>query len=98
MEAKIQFLKYMSQWPTFGSAFFEVKQTSNHVMPPRVLLTINQNGVSVYDHINKHQIVNYPFNSIVNWTAGKTFPVKIKIINLFKIENLKSLVLNLKQS
>lgn len=46
-EAKEQFLKKIYQMPTFGSAFFEVKQTSDPSYPEMVVIGINRNGVSV---------------------------------------------------
>lgn len=45
--AKEQFLKKIYQLPTFGTAFFEVKQTSDPAFPEMVLVGINKNGVSV---------------------------------------------------
>lgn len=46
-EAKEQFLKRIYQLPTFGTAFFEVKQTSDPSYPEMVVIGINRNGVSV---------------------------------------------------
>lgn len=46
-EAKEQFLKKIYQLPTFGTAFFEVKQTSDPSYPELVVIGINRNGVSV---------------------------------------------------
>lgn len=46
-EAKEMFLKRIYQLPTFGTAFFEVKQTSDPSYPELVVVGINKNGVSI---------------------------------------------------
>lgn len=46
-DAKEKFLKKIYQLPTFGTAFFEVKQTSDPSYPEMVVVGINRNGVSV---------------------------------------------------
>lgn len=45
--AKITFLKIIYRWPTFGSAFFEVKQTTEPNYPEMLLIAINKHGVSL---------------------------------------------------
>ena len=46
-EAKVAFLKIIYRWPTFGSAFFEVKQTTDPNYPELLLVAINKQGVSL---------------------------------------------------
>lgn len=46
-EAKITFLKIIYRWPTFGSAFFEVKQTTEPNYPELLLIAINKHGISL---------------------------------------------------
>lgn len=46
-DAKELFLRKIYQFPTFGTAFFEVKQTSDPSYPEMVIIGINKNGVSV---------------------------------------------------
>lgn len=46
-DAKITFLKVIYRWPTFGSAFFEVKQTTDPNYPEMLLIAINKHGVSL---------------------------------------------------
>lgn len=46
-DAKITFLKVVYRWPTFGSAFFEVKQTTEPNYPEMLLIAINKHGVSL---------------------------------------------------
>uniref|UniRef100_A0A3P9BU66 Myosin VIIBb n=1 Tax=Maylandia zebra TaxID=106582 RepID=A0A3P9BU66_9CICH len=48
-EAKIDFLKIISSWPTFGCAFFEVKQTCESSYPAILLIGINKQGVRLVD-------------------------------------------------
>ncbi|XP_026518500.1 unconventional myosin-VIIa-like, partial [Terrapene carolina triunguis] len=48
-EAKLAFLKIVFKWPTFGSAFFEVKQTTEPNYPEILLIAINKHGVSLID-------------------------------------------------
>uniref|UniRef100_A0A672Z2N9 Myosin VIIAb n=1 Tax=Sphaeramia orbicularis TaxID=375764 RepID=A0A672Z2N9_9TELE len=48
-EAKLSFLKIIYKWPTFGSAFFEVKQTTDPNYPETLLIAINKHGVSLID-------------------------------------------------
>lgn len=45
--AKLEFLEAIYQWPTFGSTFFEVKQTSEPTYPEVVLIAINKKGLNV---------------------------------------------------
>jgi myosin-7 len=35
------------RWPTFGSAFFEVKQTTEPNYPENLLIAINKHGVGL---------------------------------------------------
>lgn len=46
-DAKVAFLKVVYRWPTFGSAFFEVKQTTEPNYPEMLLIAINKHGVSL---------------------------------------------------
>ena len=46
-DAKIAFLKVIYRWATFGSAFFEVKQTTDPNYPELLLVAINKQGVSL---------------------------------------------------
>ena len=52
-DAKIAFLKLIYQWPTFGSAFFEVKQTTDPNYSDHLLIAINKQGVSLIDPATK---------------------------------------------
>uniref|UniRef100_A0A8C5PFG3 Myosin VIIB n=1 Tax=Leptobrachium leishanense TaxID=445787 RepID=A0A8C5PFG3_9ANUR len=72
-EAKVAFLKHISRWPTFGSAFFEVKQSSDSSLPEIVLIAINKHGVSLYHPKTKELLVNHPFNKIARWNSGNTY-------------------------
>uniref|UniRef100_A0A8C4V796 Myosin VIIB n=1 Tax=Falco tinnunculus TaxID=100819 RepID=A0A8C4V796_FALTI len=72
-EAKIAFLKMIYRWPTFGSAFFEVKQTSEPNFPEIVLIAINKQGVSLIHQKTKDILTVYPFNKISNWSSGSTY-------------------------
>jgi myosin-7 len=55
-DAKINFLKIIYRWPTFGSAFFEVKQTTEPNFPEQLLIAINKSGVCL---IHPQTKVNY---------------------------------------
>ncbi|CAG4968712.1 unnamed protein product [Colias eurytheme] len=72
-EAKEQFLKKIYQLPTFGTAFFEVKQTSDPTYPEMVVIGINKQGVSVIHPQTRDVLVTYPFSQLSNWSSGNTF-------------------------
>jgi len=72
-DAKINFLKIVYQWPTFGSAFFEVKQTTETNYPEVLLIAINKHGVNLIDPTSKEILVTYPFTKISNWSSGNTY-------------------------
>jgi myosin-7 len=46
-EAKVAFLQYIHTWPTFGSAFFDVKQTNDSSYPEVITVAINKRGVII---------------------------------------------------
>ena len=87
-EAKIAFLKVIYRWPTFGSAFFEVKQTTDPNYPELLLIAINKQGVSLIhpqtkvtfnlkdlstDTMFQDVLVTHPFTRISNWSSGNTY-------------------------
>ncbi|XP_068620960.1 myosin-VIIa-like isoform X2 [Battus philenor] len=72
-EAKEQFLKKIYKLPTFGTAFFEVKQTSDPTYPEMVVIGINRNGVSVIHPQSRDVLVTHPFSQLSNWSSGNTF-------------------------
>ncbi|CAF4375970.1 unnamed protein product, partial [Adineta steineri] len=60
-DAKIKFLKIIYQWSTFGSAFFEVKQTSDPTFPEQLLIAINKHGVNLIHPKSKDLLITYSF-------------------------------------
>ncbi|CAG0892124.1 unnamed protein product [Darwinula stevensoni] len=72
-DAKINFLKVIYRWPTFGSAFFEVKQSTEPSYPEHLLVAINKHGVSLIHPQTKELLVTHPFTRISNWSSGNTF-------------------------
>ncbi|XP_004589432.2 unconventional myosin-VIIb [Ochotona princeps] len=72
-EAKVAFLKWISRWPTFGSAFFEVKQTSEPSYPDIILIAINRRGILLIHPKTKELLTTYPFNKISSWSSGSTY-------------------------
>ncbi|XP_008207626.1 myosin-VIIa [Nasonia vitripennis] len=72
-EAKQRFLRRVYQWPTFGSSFFEICQTTDTKLPEQLVLAINKNGVSIIDPRNKEILSMHSFSDISNWSSGDNY-------------------------
>ncbi|KAK5645798.1 hypothetical protein RI129_004262 [Pyrocoelia pectoralis] len=72
-DAKSKFLEMIFQWPTFGSTFFEVKQTVDQTYPEIVIVAINKNGVSIMHPHTKDILVTHDFSELSNWSSGNTY-------------------------
>ncbi|XP_055364625.1 unconventional myosin-VIIa isoform X2 [Betta splendens] len=72
-ETKVAFLKAVSRWPTFGCAFFEVKQTSEPNFPDIVRIAISKQGLTIIHPKTKDVLANHPFNRIASWCSGSTY-------------------------
>jgi len=72
-DAKIKFLEIIYQWPTFGSAFFEVKQSTEPNYPDILLIAINKNGVNLIHPQTKEILICHQFTKISNWSSGNTY-------------------------
>ncbi|XP_071454099.1 myosin-VIIa-like [Hetaerina americana] len=72
-DAKIATLNVISKWPTFGSAFFEVKQSSEPRFPEMAIVAINRSGVSIIHPQTKDILDTHPFTRISNWSSGNTY-------------------------
>ncbi|XP_071399121.1 unconventional myosin-VIIb-like [Centroberyx affinis] len=82
-EAKVAFLRTISGWPTFGCAFFEVKQTSESSYPSTVRIAISKQGVSLINPKTKELLVMHPFSRISNWYSSSS-SFQMTIGNLVK--------------
>uniref|UniRef100_A0A8C9R3J4 Si:ch73-194h10.2 n=1 Tax=Scleropages formosus TaxID=113540 RepID=A0A8C9R3J4_SCLFO len=82
-DAKVAFLKIIHRWPTFGCAFFEVKQTSEPNFPDIVRIAISKQGVTIIHPKTKDVLATHPFNRIANWCSGSTY-FHMTIGNLIK--------------
>ena len=45
----MSFLQEMSKLDTFGSAFFEVRQTTDRALPQKILVAITKGGIIIID-------------------------------------------------
>lgn len=58
VDAKIEFLKHLQEYPTFGSTFFIVKQTTDNDYPDIILIAINRHGFHIIDPDKKVYLKN----------------------------------------
>nr|XP_015216577.1 PREDICTED: unconventional myosin-VIIb [Lepisosteus oculatus] len=82
-DTKVAILKIIHRWPTFGCAFFEVKQTSEPAFPDIIMIAISKQGVTLIHPKSKDVLASYPFNKIANWCSGSTY-FHMTIGNLIK--------------
>lgn len=77
-EAKVAFLSIIFSWPTFGCAFFEVKQTCESSYPNAVWIAISKQGVTLIDPKTKEVLVMHPFSRIKEYhSKGDVFQMTI---------------------
>ncbi|KAM6918322.1 unconventional myosin-VIIb-like [Xenentodon cancila] len=80
-EAKIAFLKAISSWPTFGCAFFLVKQMCEPSYPNQVLIAISKQGVNLIDPRTKELLVMHSFSRITDYySKGNVFQMTIRTL------------------
>ncbi|RXN19441.1 unconventional myosin-VIIb [Labeo rohita] len=72
-QAMIGFLKIVYKWPTFGCAFFDVKQTSEPNFPDIVRIAISKQGISIIHPKTKDTLAVHPYNKIASWCSGSTY-------------------------
>lgn len=72
-ESKLQYLQHIYQWPTFGSAFFEVKQSTESSFPELMIIAINKHGVSAIHPQTKEILAMWSFTELSNWSSGNTY-------------------------
>jgi len=72
-DAKLAFLKVIQKWPTFGSAFFDVKQTFDQMLPTNIIIAINKLGVSLIDPGSKEILITHNFAKISDWDCGDNY-------------------------
>ncbi|KAF5898435.1 unconventional myosin-VIIa isoform X2, partial [Clarias magur] len=72
-DAKVGFLKIIFKWPTFGCAFFDVKQTSEPNFPDIVRLAISKQGVTIINPKTKDVLAKHLLNTIASWCSGSTY-------------------------
>ena len=72
-EGKVAFLKVLQRLPTFGSAFFEVRQTTEPKFPENLLIAINKHGVNLIDPEDKTLLATYLFTEISDWSSDGTY-------------------------
>ncbi|OAF67544.1 hypothetical protein A3Q56_04728, partial [Intoshia linei] len=72
-DAKHCFLRILYDLPTFGSSFFEVKQTTDPSIDTNIIIAINKKGVFLINAETKKIQINYDFNKISNWSSGNTY-------------------------
>ncbi|XP_057671586.1 myosin-VIIa-like isoform X1 [Diorhabda carinulata] len=72
-QAKTEFLKITYKWPTFGSAFFEVKQTSDPSYPDVIIIAINRKGVNIIHPLTKDILATHEYSELSNWSSGNAY-------------------------
>lgn len=79
-DAKITFLKIVYRWPTFGSAFFEVKQSTEPNYPELLLIAINKHGVSLIHPQTKVSKRIYSYSEVM---YNKIFTTNIYVCRTY---------------
>ncbi|XP_023014143.2 myosin-VIIa [Leptinotarsa decemlineata] len=72
-QSKTQFLKTTFKWPTFGSTFFEVKQSTEPTYPEVILIAINKHGVNIIHPQTKDILAIHEYSELSNWSSGVTY-------------------------
>lgn len=72
-DAKQEFLRTVQTYPTFGSTFFVVKQTTDANLPETILVAINRHGFNIIDPQRRNVLVAYGFDQLNVWSSGNTY-------------------------
>jgi len=72
--AKLEYLKYVQEWPSYGCQVFPVSPENNPEYPTDIYLAVNARGVFIIDPPTKEFLSEFKWDQIMNWgNSDETF-------------------------
>lgn len=65
--AKLEYLKYVQAWPSYGCQVYPVQPENNPDYPSELLLAVNATGVFIIDPDTKEFLSEFKWDAIINW-------------------------------
>jgi hypothetical protein len=72
MDARANYLDYISRWKIYGSTYFVVEPQSEKEWPSEIVLAINAKMILIVHPHTQEFLAQYPYEKVVTWGKSRT--------------------------